>query len=176
MTKNERLTIGLTTIGLLVGGLSLWISRENSKLQRAEAAPHLVVLGADFARPTPYDPRSLVAIFKVVNRGKIGVRITESHVHPKLLALPTEDSLRPCYEHLDSQDFQAKDSGVEEKIGINGPPGIISVLIQLPQDCPNTGWTFVGTVDFIGLDDARHRYDSRESTDAPLFKAALPNK
>lgn len=161
-----------------MSGLSYWDSHENSNIHRAETTPHLVILSADFTRPNPADPRSLVAILRVIDKGEIGVTITKADIHPKLYALPEEAALRPCYEELGKQDFTTGDSQLQEKLGGKGRsgPGIISAVVQLPPNCPDTGWSFLGTVDFQGRDDSGHKYDSRESSDVALFKAALPSK
>jgi len=44
MTTNERLTLTISTIALVLSALSLWDSHDSSNVHRAEAAPHLAIL------------------------------------------------------------------------------------------------------------------------------------
>jgi hypothetical protein len=178
MTTNERLTLTISTIALVVSALSLWDSHDSSNVHRAEAAPHLAILSADFTRPTLSDPRFLVLILPVINAGEIGVTATEAELHPQLFALPGQESIKTCYDDLNKQSFKdpnSKDLKLEEKVAPKGKGvGIVSVIIQLPPSCSETGWKFVGTVDFRGHDDAGHSYDSRHSADQAIFGAIVP--
>ena len=178
MTTNERLTLAISAIALVVSGLSLWDSHNSSSIHRAEAAPHLAILGADFTRPNVSDPRFLVLILRVINSGKIGATVTEAELHPHLLALPGQESLKSCYDDLNKQSFREpnpKELKLEEKVAANGKAGgILSLIIQLPPSCSEAGWKFVGTVDFRGRDDAGHSYDSRDLADQGILTAIVP--
>ena len=178
MTTNERLTLTISAIALVLSGLSLWDSHDSSSVHRAEAAPHLAILSADFTRPNISDQRFLVLILRVINSGKTGATVTEAELHPHLLALPGQESLKSCYDDLNKQSFKEpnpKDLKLEEKVAANGREGgILSLIIQLPPSCSETGWKFMGTVDFRGRDDASHSYDSRNSADQGIFAATIP--
>jgi hypothetical protein len=178
LTKRERVTFAMAAAALIVSLLALWDSHENSNVARAEAAPHLKILNATFTRPDPADPQSLALILVLTNTGKIGVRVNEVEMHPAVLPLPGDNEHKGCFDDLDKATFKSSDLETKISPAEEGVPrkniGIESMIVRLPVSCSDTGWKFVGSVDFKGADDARHDYDSKDSSDEALFSAVVP--
>lgn len=167
-SKKPREILALTvSIILVVGCLSLWISRNNARLAYAQAKPIPTVLRASFApqdEKQPGDPHERVLIL-VTTFDKMGVSIKEVKVQPKLLAFGDNDPRKPCFDELDGKRFPDSDPF---EVG-RDQPSVASPIIWFPRSCSGGGWDFVGEATFKGKDDSGHDYKQ-----SVLFRAKVP--
>jgi hypothetical protein len=180
LTKNERLTLIIAVLALILSGLSLWDSHENSKREQVKSAPHVWIRSARLTRSLQLNnPLFLVLILQLENTGEIGVTVNHMQAHTNVLALPSETSLQACNSDLRTTVFKDDMGGTKlgryEKEGTTGRnTAIASMALPLPASCTGTGWTLTGSVDFQGIDDAKSSYDSRDTSDVATFNVTIP--
>jgi hypothetical protein len=167
--RREELALTVSIVFLVVSCLSLWISRDNAKLARAQAKPIPTVLRASFAPQDGKehgDPHDHVLIL-VMTVEKMGVAIKEVMVQPELAAVGNDAMRKTCFDELNGKRFA--DSNQHFQVNPGPIPGVASLIVTFPKSCSVGGWYFVGEATFKGKDDSGNDYEQ-----PALFRAKVP--
>lgn len=125
MTKNEVLTLTISTLALVVSGFSLIDNH-------AQIMPELAVVNPGFSLPEVNDPRVPVWV-TILNKGKLNATITEIDAEPQSSRL---------LQDQDDCDKALRDAGITkaDHFGTLGdlPAGGVTMInpyVTLPKGC-----------------------------------------
>lgn len=146
-TLRQNIGVGVSVIALTISLLSLWISYTTSRIQKAEARPHLTAFASRLTRVDTNNFRDLTLWIDVRNDGELPVSITRIDLKPRIDTVNSNEARAKCFKDLANSNFSGPETGTSI---LNTHTTRLSLFVRLPQSCSDGGWYFFADATFVG--------------------------